>query len=103
MSSEAAGAFGDGWDSIKNYAPGELKKLSVQLVEITKNVARNQIDSNEGYPIESGKILLKMTINALEAVLVAVSALTLIAVQNAINAILSVLKGVFTEVADLIL
>jgi len=105
MMGVASDAFGDGWESIKSYAPGEFKKLAVQMKDIVENVAiyDPQNPDQGGYPLESGKIILKMAINAMESVLVAVSSLTLIAVQNAINGILQVLKDSFSELKDLLL
>ncbi|MDT7832000.1 hypothetical protein RQM59_06390 [Flavobacteriaceae bacterium S356] len=99
---EASDAFGDGWDSIKNYAPVEFKKMSTQLKDIAKNVAKYAIDSNDGYSPDTGKILLKMQVVATESVLVAISTLTLIAVQNAINNIFEALKNTFSELVPIL-
>jgi hypothetical protein len=95
MMDAAADAFEDGWDSVKDYAPAEFKKMATQLVDITENVARYENDNTKGYSPETGKVLLQMQRNATESVLVAVSTLTLIAVQKAINTILQVLKDTF--------
>jgi len=103
MLESASGAFEDGWDSIKDYAPAEFKKISVQIVEIAENVAKYEIDDNHGYSPETGKILLQMQRTATEGVLVAISTLTLIAVQNAINAIFQVLKDTFEGILSAIL
>ncbi|MCE7913646.1 MAG: hypothetical protein DYH15_02980 [Nitrosomonas sp. PRO4] len=91
----AEGAFEDGWDAVKTYAPAEFKKMSVQLAEIVENVALYEMDKTKGYSPETGKILFKMQKAACESVLVAVTHLTLTAVQKAINAILKTLKDVF--------
>ncbi|NTS76292.1 hypothetical protein HR060_05365 [Catenovulum sp. SM1970] len=99
----AASAFGDGWDSIKTYAPAEFKKISSQIVEIAENVAKYQLNDNEGYSAQTGKLLLQMQRNATEGVLVAVSTLTLIAVQNAINAIFASLRETFNDALGAIL
>jgi hypothetical protein len=99
---EATEAFGEGWDSIKNYAPVEFKKITTQVLDISQNVAKYLIDSNDGYSPETGKILLRMQIIATESVLVAISTLTLIAVQNAINNIFEALKGVFSELVPIL-
>lgn len=103
MMSSASEAFGDGWDAVKNYAPHEFKKISAQIVEIADNVAKYKINEDEGYSPETGKLLMKMQKNATESVLVAVSALTLIAVQSAINAIFKVLSDKFKGVLSTIL
>jgi hypothetical protein len=98
----ASSAFGEGWESIKDYAPAEFKKISTQLIDIVENVANYEEDESQGYSPETGKILFKMQLTASESVLVAISALTLIAVQNAINRILDVLKNTFVELIPII-
>lgn len=95
MIGAAEGAFGDGWEAVKNYAPAEFKKMAIQLAEITENVALYEANNTQGFSPETGKILFTMQRTACEGVLVAVTHLTLIAVQNAINAILKVLKDAF--------
>lgn len=95
MIGAAEGAFKDGWGAVKTYAPAEFKKMSIQLAEIVKNVALYKVDNTQGYSPETGKILFKMQTTACESVLVAVTHLTLNAVQDAINAILRVLKETF--------
>ncbi len=91
----AEGAFKDGWQAVKIYAPAEFKKMSVQLAEIAENVTLYEVDNTQGYSPQTAKILFKMQRTACESVLVAVTHLTLIAVQKAINAILKVLKETF--------
>ncbi len=98
----ASSAFGDGWESIKDYAPAEFKKISAQLVDIVENVEKYKQDDSQGYSPETGRILFKMQLTASESVLVAISTLTLIAVQNAINGILDVLKNTFIELIPII-
>jgi len=103
MLQSASNAFGDGWSSVKNYAPGEFKKISTQIMEIAENVTRYEIDNTQGYSPETGKVLLQMQRTATESVLVALSALTLIAVQNAIKEILQVLKETFGGIISAII
>lgn len=91
----AEGAFKDGWQAVKTYAPVEFKKMSVQLAEIAENVALYEVDNTQGYSPQTGKILFKMQRSACESVLVAVTYLTLIAVQKAMNAIMKILKETF--------
>ncbi len=99
MKAEAIIAFGDGWDEIKEYAPAEFEKMAVQIVSIAKNVALYESSNKQkGYSAQTGKILLKMQRTAMESVFVAVSALVLVTIQKAINAIFKVLKQTF-EVA----
>jgi hypothetical protein len=102
MISAAEGAFGEGWSAVKIYAPAEFKKMSVQLAEIAKNVAVYQIDNTQGYSPETGKLLFQMQRTACESVLVAVTHLTLLAVQNALNAIIKVLKDTFEGIISTI-
>lgn len=94
----AEGAFKDGWQAVKTYAPAEFKKMSVQLAEIVENVALYEVDNSQGYSPQTGKILFKMQRTACESVLVAVTHLTLIAVQKAINAIMKVLRDTFSGI-----
>jgi len=103
MLESASDAFEDGWDSVKAYAPAEFKKISSQIVEIADNVAKYELDNSQGYSADTGKILLQMQRTATESVLVAISTLTLIAVQKAINAIFQVLKETFEGVLSMIL
>lgn len=95
ISGAAEGAFKDGWGAVKDYAPAEFRKMAVQLESIVENIAKYEIDSNDGYSPATGKILFRMQRTACESVLVAVTHLTLIAVQKALNAIIKVLKDVF--------
>lgn len=92
----AEGAFSDGWQAVKAYAPVEFKKMADQLADIARNVALYETDSSKGYSPETGKVLFQMQRTACESVLVATSHLTMIAVQKAINAILKVLKDAFS-------
>ena len=98
ISDAAEGAFQDGWQAVKTYAPAEFRKMSIQLAEIAKNVALYKIDHNQGYSPETGKMLFQMQRIACESVLVAVTQLTLLAVQKAINAIMKVLKDTFSGI-----
>ena len=96
----AEGAFNESWQVVKTFAPAEFKKMSVQLAEIVENVALFEVDNTQGYSTETGKILFKMQRTACESVLVAVTQLTLIAVQNALNAIVQVLKDTFKGIIE---
>lgn len=91
----AEDAFKDGWEAVRQYAPAEFRKMAIQLEEITANVAKFEVDPDEGYSPQTAKILFRMQRTACESVLVAVSHLTLIAVQKALNAVVKVLKDAF--------
>jgi hypothetical protein len=91
----AADAFGAQWQLAKGFVPSELKKMAVQLADIAKNVARFEIDPHDGFPIATGQILLQMQRQSFEATLTAVTALSLIAVQSALDKILQAVKTTF--------
>ena len=99
----AESSFKEGWTAVKRYAPAEFKKMAVQIEEIAANVAKYKINENEGYSEETAKLLFKMQRTACESVLVAVTQLTMIAVQKALDAIMQVLKNVFKGVIASIL
>jgi hypothetical protein len=103
MMDAAEDAFEDGWDLVKNYAPGEFKKMAVNLADIAQNVAQFELDNSQGYPPKTGKVLFKMQVDSCIAVLVAVTQLTIITVQKAINAILQVIKETFTGIIEAII
>ncbi len=92
MLSSATAAFGEQWDQVKTYAPSEFKKFAIQVADIVDNVGKYAIDPSQGYPPETGRVLLQMQRRALENVLTAMTALTLIAVQKAVNQVLEALK-----------
>lgn len=77
--------------------------MVIQLVTISKNVALYKIDRNKGFSVATGKALLAMQKTAMESVFVAISALVLITIQNAINAIFKVLKATFSSALQAIL
>lgn len=85
-------AFGDGWNDVKGYAPVEFRKMAVQIKDIAENVAKYKLNPSTGYSEETGRLLFKMQQNACESVIAAMTKLTLLAVQNAINAMLKVLR-----------
>ncbi len=91
----AEASFKDGWGAVRQYAPAEFRKMAVQIEEIAVNVAKYKLDPNEGYSPQTGKLLFKMQRQACESVLVAVTQLTMISVQKALDAIVGVLKKSF--------
>jgi hypothetical protein len=96
ITNSAEGAFKDGWDAVRGYAPAEFKKMAFQLAEIVENVAAFKLDDAQGYSPATGKLLFRMQVRACEAVLVATTQLTLIAVQKALNAIIAAIKNAFS-------
>jgi hypothetical protein len=103
MLKKAPAAFGAAWDKVKIFLPAELRKMAVQLAEIADNVSKFAQNSAEGYPPETGRVLLRMQRRALENVLIAVTALTLIAVEQSINGILDAAREVAGGVLDVVL
>jgi len=95
MLGAAEGAFKDGWSAVRDYAPVEFRKMAIQIESIAENVARHAVDRHQGYSAKTGKILLRMQRNACESVLVALTQLTLGAVQKAMDAIFRVLRDAF--------
>lgn len=93
-------AFGAAWHDAKGFLPAELQKLSVQLVSIAENVAKFELDNNQGYPPATGKVLLTMQKRATENVLIAVTALTLLALEDTLNAVLKAAQGVLGGIVD---
>jgi hypothetical protein len=89
----AEGAFKDGWQAVKAYAPAEFKKMAIQLAEIAENIALYQADETQGYSPQTGKILFNMQKASCESVLVAITQLTLDTVQKAMKSIIAVLKN----------
>lgn len=98
MMDAAEGAFQDGWNTIKIYAPAEFKKMALQLAEIAENVALYKLDPAKGYSVETGKLLFSMQRTACEGVFVALTQLTLITVQKALDAIMDVLRKAFAGI-----
>lgn len=99
----AQNEFKGEWDVVKDYAPAEFKKMAQQLESIAANVAKYELDQTQGYSPETGKLLFQMQKTACESVFVAITQLTLLAVQKAINAILDVLKKEFGGALALVL
>jgi hypothetical protein len=93
-------AFGAEWKHVKAFVPAEFQKMAVQIADIAENVAKFEVNPAEGYPPATGKILLQMQRRGLEATLTAVTALTLISIQNAVDAILKILKDTFGGVLN---
>jgi hypothetical protein len=74
----------DVWSKIKIFAKPELHKIAVQIVEISKHL-------NEIHP-ETARELMDMQVRSALAVIVAMTELTLVAAQRAINAILGAIR-----------
>jgi len=88
MKGAAIGAFKDLWNDIKNFLIPELKKLALTFIDLAKGLAAQP----PVYTQRSAKIVNRMQINSLQAILTAMTALTIIAVQRALNAILGAVR-----------
>lgn len=88
MTKAAAGAFGRTWKDVKNYTIPELRKIAGTFVDIELGLAARP----PYYTRESADILLRMQIRATQSIITATTALTMIAVEKAINQILAAVK-----------
>lgn len=84
MASAGQGLASGIWGQIQTYALPELKKIAIQIAAIAENHA--------DYTLEGAKALLEMQVRATVGVIVAMTSMMLLAVQNAINAILAAVK-----------
>lgn len=91
----AEGAFKANWQIVRTFAPAEFKKMAIQLAEIVENVSLFEVDNTQGYSPETAKVLFSMQRVSCEAVLVALTQLTLVTVQDALNGITIVLRNTF--------
>jgi hypothetical protein len=96
-------AFGDGWKAVRDYAPAEFRKMAIHIEEIAKNVAKYQLNRDEGYSPETAKKLMKAQRIACESVLVATARLTEVAVQKAMDAMYDVLRKAFKGIVEAVL
>jgi hypothetical protein len=75
----------DLWSSIETFAVPELQKIAVQIVAIEAN--------RDAFTPDGAKALLDMQLRASVGVIVAMTTLTLLAVQKAINELHPVSTG----------
>lgn len=76
------------WNDVKSYAEPELKKIATQMIAIEKAMLSNPPE----YSPQAAHLLLDMQIRASVGVIVAMTTLTQLAVQTAINQILGAVK-----------
>ena len=89
MSAAGQGLAGDVWAQIQIYALPELKKIAIQIVSIGEHIT--------DYSVEGAMALMRMQINATVAVIVAMTSLTMLAAQRAINQILAAVQDMVAE------
>ena len=76
---------------IKSLAEGELKDFARRSVELAKKVIEGSISE------EQAKLILKIRKNAVETVFLSIAGIGLLAVQEAINSVIDVLKGALNK------
>ena len=89
MINAGQGLGGSLWNQMQSFALPELKKIAIQIVSIEENA--------DQFTPGGAKALLDMQINATVGVIVAMTTLTLLDVQEAINAILRAVEGVVNK------
>jgi len=77
-------AFGDLWQQVSHFALPELRKIAVQIDAIA--------DHHADYTPAGARALFDMQVKAAIGVIVAMTQLTLLAVQTALNAILDAVR-----------
>jgi hypothetical protein len=86
MLGAARESLGKSWKQVKDFAPGEMKKLAETLVQIGKLSALGRITPGEA------SVLLDMQKNTARTVLLTIQGMGLIAVEMAINAALGAVR-----------
>ena len=76
------------WNNIQTFALPELQKIATQIIAIETGMLQNPPQ----YTQDGAKALFNMQINASVGVIVAMTALTLLAVQAAINQMIAAVK-----------
>lgn len=79
-------SLADKWPEVKDYAEAEAKKMAESLIMIEKLVLTEQINEDQA------KLHFQIQQNATRMVLLTIEGLGIIAVEEAINAALAVLK-----------
>ncbi len=85
MVGAGAAAFGTHWDTAKDFAEAEFKTLAVRLETIGQQVAR-------GLDHDLAKILFESQKRTAVQIIAGTTALTVLAVEAAINAVLDVIR-----------
>ena len=85
MSQAGRGLGGALWGQMNTYAVPEFRKIAVQIAAIAEHIG--------DYSPDGAKALMKMQIDATIGVIVAMTTLTLLDVQTAINQILAAISG----------
>lgn len=86
MLGAAQGVFGEKWPDIKDYAETEFEKLAKTLVLIETLKLKNQISEGEA------SVLLEMQKNTARAVMLTLQGMSLLLVEQAVNAALAIVR-----------
>ncbi len=86
MTSAALGVLKEKWPSVKTYAEAEFKKLGETVIGIQKAKLAGEMNEQEA------RLLMDMQKNAMRAVMLTIEGLGIIAVEQAINAALAVVR-----------
>jgi hypothetical protein len=86
MIAAAQGVFSNKWPKVKDFAEAEFEKLARTLVQIEALKVSGQITDGEA------SVLLEMQKNTARAVMLALEGMSLLLVEQAINAALAVVK-----------
>jgi hypothetical protein len=84
----------DKWPEVKDYAEAEAKKMAESLVMIEKLVLSEQINEDQA------KLHFQIQRNATRMVLLTIEGLGIIAVEEAINAAMDVLRDTVNTALD---
>ncbi len=87
MTGAAMGVFKEKWPSVKTYAEAEFKKLGETVIAVQKSKLAGNITEEEA------RLLMDMQKNAMRSVMLTVEGLGIIAVEEALNAALDVVRS----------
>jgi len=93
MTDAGRGLGGEIWSQMQGFAIPELKKIAIQVEAIAEHAHE--------ITLETAQALLRMQVNAAVAVIVAMTELTLLAVEQAINAILDAVRDLVNGVVGI--
>ena len=85
------------WGDVKEYAETEAQKMATTLASITKLRRADRINNQQA------QALLEMQKHAMQAVLLAVEGIGLVAAQNAVNAGLAAVKDTVNRAMGFVL
>jgi hypothetical protein len=97
MLAAAKTSFADQWPTAKDLAISSLKKLAVSFVEIEKMKLNGTITD------EQVRLLLSMDKNTFRIVLLSIEGLGLLAVENALNAALNIVRDTVNTAVGFVL